>query len=73
MIKENADEESSTTEKKDLNEIDSDEELGRSEEDINLEHVSVKSSSVKSTKQKAILSPEEVEAIRIKQEAEELK
>ena len=48
MIKENEDEESRTTEQKDINEIDSDEELGRSEEGIDLDHVSVKS-SVKST------------------------
>ena len=48
VIKENEDEESRTTEQKDINEIDSDEELGRSEEGIDLDHVSVKS-SVKST------------------------
>ena len=35
------DQESNATEKKDMDEIDSDEELGRSEEDINLDHVSV--------------------------------
>ncbi len=44
VIKEN-DEESIATEKKDDEEIDSDEELGRSEEHINLEQVSVKSST----------------------------
>ena len=41
-----------------MNEMDSDEELGRSEEDINLDHVSVVGSSKSnSVKQKAILSP----------------
>lgn len=68
MIKEN-DEESSTTEKKDLEEIDSDEELGRSEDEINLANVSVK--STQSKKSKAILSPEEVKKIQEKAEAEE--
>lgn len=57
VIPEN-DQESIATEKKDVNEIDSDEELGRSEEDINLDHVSVVGSSKSnSVKQKAILSP----------------
>ena len=52
--------------------MDSDEELGRSNEEINLENVSVKS-SVKSTsvKQKAILSKEEVKKIQAKAEAAE--
>ena len=49
VIKENDDEESGTTEQKDMNEIDSDEELGRSEEGIDLNNVSVKTSSVKSS------------------------
>ena len=49
VIKENVeDEESRTTEQKDINEIDSDEELGRSEEGIDLNNVSVKT-SVKSS------------------------
>ena len=48
VIKENEDEESRTTEQKDINEIDSDEELGRSEEGIDLNNVSVKT-SVKSS------------------------
>ena len=67
MIHEN-DQESIATEKKDVDEIDSDEELGRSEEDINLEQVSVRSSakSSASAKQKAILSPEEVKEIQDK-------
>ena len=52
--------------------MDSDEELGRSNEEINLENVSVKS-SVKSSsvKQKAILSREEVKKIQAKAEADE--
>ena len=70
MIREN-DEESIATEKKDDDELDSDEELGRSEERINLEHVSVKSNS--SAKQKAILSPDEVKKITSKAEQEERK
>lgn len=58
VIRENAeDEESRTTEQKDINEIgegaadsdDDDEELGRSEEGIDLNNVSVKTSSVKSS------------------------
>jgi len=44
VIREN-DEESIATEKKDDEEIDSDEELGRSEEHINLEQVSIKSNT----------------------------
>ena len=48
VIKENEDEESRTTEQKDINEIDSDEELGRSEEGIDLNNVSIKT-SVKSS------------------------
>ena len=68
MIAEN-DEESSTTEKKNLAEIDSDEELGRSEDEINLDQVSVRSSA-KSTKQKAILTAEEVKEIQTKAEAD---
>jgi hypothetical protein len=72
MIREN-DEESIATEKKDEDDdLDSDEELGRSNEEINLENVSVKS-SVKSTsgKHKAILSKEEVKKIQAKMEAAE--
>jgi hypothetical protein len=58
VIREN-DEESIATDKKDLDELDSDdEELGRNDEEINLETVSVKSSvkSSTSSKQRAILS-----------------
>lgn len=75
MIKENDDEESRTTEQKDIDEIDSDEELGRSEEGIDLDQISVKSSvkSSMSAKQRAILSPEEVKKIQDKAEAEERK
>ena len=75
VIKENEDEESRTTEQKDINEIDSDEELGRSEEGIDLNNVSVKTSvkSSQSAKQKAILSPEEVKKIQDKAEEEERK
>ena len=65
MIREN-DEESIATEKKDGEESDEDDELGRSEDEINLEKVSVKSGSAKSTKSKAILSPEEVKRIQDK-------
>ena len=64
MIREN-DEESIATEKKD-GEDSEDDELGRSEDEINLEKVSVKSGSAKSTKSKAILSPEEVKKIQDK-------
>ena len=61
VIREN-DEESIATEKKDPDEIDSDEELGRSEDEINLDNVSVKSSS--SVKHpRPILKPEEVQKI----------
>ena len=76
-IKENEDEESRTTEQKDINELDDsdeDEELGRSEEGIDLDQISVRSGSVKSSqsaKQKAILSPEEVRTIQAKADAEE--
>ena len=66
MIREN-EEESITSEKKDINEIDSDEELGRDEERIDLEKVSAQSSA-KSNKSKAILSPEEVKEIQEKVE-----
>lgn len=71
MIREN-DEESIATEKKDEEEEDSDEELGRSEVEINLEHVSVRSvKSTASAKQKAILSPEEVKKIQEEADAAE--
>ena len=60
VIREN-DEESIATDKKE--DDDSDEELGRSEDEINLEKVSVKRGSARSTKSKAILSPEEVKKI----------
>lgn len=72
MIQEN-EEESITSEKKDLNEIDSDEELGRDDDErIDLEHVSVKSSvKSESYKQKAILSPEEVKEIQAKADEED--
>jgi len=48
-----------------LDDSDDDEELGRSEEILDLEQVSVHSSirSTQSAKQKAILSPEEVKKI----------
>lgn len=73
MIKEN-DEESIATEKKDEEDEDSDEELGRSEVEINLEHVSVRSvKSTASAKQKAILSPEEVKKIQAKAGADKEK
>ena len=71
MIREN-DEESIATEKKD-GEDSEDDELGRSEDEINLEKVSVKSGSAKSTKSKAILSPEEVKKIQDKVQVEEEK
>ena len=49
MIPEENDQESNVTEKKDMNELDDsdddDEELGRSEEHINLEQISVHSSA----------------------------
>ena len=61
MIREN-DEESIATEKKDAEEIDSDEELGRSEDEINLEAVSVKSNS-SAKHPRPILKPEEVKKI----------
>ena len=71
MIREN-DEESIATDKKD-GEDSEDDELGRSEDEINLEKVSVKSGSAKSTKSKAILSPEEVKKIQDKVQVEEEK
>ena len=63
VIRENDEESVVSNTKKDENEADSDEELGRSEERINLDQVSVKSSKSTSSKQKAILSPEEVKKI----------
>jgi len=64
VIRENDEESVVSATKKDEGELDSDEEeLGRSDERINLEHVSVKSSKSTSSKQKAILSPAEVKKI----------
>ena len=61
------DQESHTTEKKDS---DSDEDLGRTNEVIELEHVSVKSKPSEK-QQKAILSPDDVSKIKAQQAKEE--
>ena len=63
------DQESHTTEKKGEN-SDSDEDLGRTNEVIELEHVSVKSKPSEK-QQKAILSPEDVSKIKAQQAKEE--
>lgn len=63
------DEQSYTTEKKEPD-SDSDEDLGRTNEVIELENVSVKSKP-SDKKPKGILSPEEVQKIKADQEQEE--
>ena len=63
------DQESHTTEKKDA-ESDSDEDLGRTNEVIELDHVSVKSKPSEK-QQKAILSPEDVSKIKAQAAADE--
>ena len=66
------DQESHASEKPKM-ESDSDEELDRTNEIIELEHVSVKSSKTKASEkpQKAILSPEDVQKIKAQQAKEE--
>ena len=71
VIPEN-DQESIATEKKDINEIESDSELGR-DEDIDLANLTVPSGkSNKSDKKKAMLSPEEVKEIQIEVQTPEM-